>query len=104
MAPDNAREDVCLRIGQSIVRDKETGDVIIKLVNLLPVRVDYKLDLGSLVADGTPTQEEHITGTPSDSRAKPLKAEGTINKKHTIGVEPYSFTVIRAKAPAAKKK
>lgn len=104
VAPDNAREDVCLRIGQSIVRDKETGDVIIKLVNLLPVRVDYKLDLGSLVADGTPTQEEHITGTPSDSRAKPLKAEGTINKKHTIGVEPYSFTVIRAKAPAAKKK
>ena len=104
VASDNAREDVCLRIGQSIVRDKETGDVIIKLVNLLPVRVDYKLDLGSLVADGTPTQEEHITGTPSDSRAKPLKAEGTINKKHTIGVEPYSFTVIRAKAPAAKKK
>ena len=104
VASDNAREDVNLRIGQSIVRDKETGDVIIKLANLLPVRVDYKLDLGQLVADETPTQEEHITGTPSDSRAKPLKKKGTINKKHTIGVEPYSFTVIRAKASAAKKK
>ena len=104
VASDNAREDVNLRIGQSIVRDKETGDVIIKLANLLPVRVDYKLDLGQLVADETPTQEEHITGTPSDSRAKPLKNKGTINKKHTIGVEPYSFTVIRAKASAAKKK
>ncbi len=104
VASDNAREDVCLRIGQSIVRDAETGDVIVKLANLLPVRVEYKLDLGSLVADGTPTVEEHIAGTPSDSRAKPTRMEGTINKEHTVGVEPYSFTVIRAKAGSSGKK
>ena len=104
IASGNAREDVCLRIGQSIVRDKETGDVIIKLANLLPVRVECKLNLGSLVADGTPTVEEHIAGTPSDSRAKPTRMEGTINRTHTVGVEPYSFTVIRAKAGSKGKK
>lgn len=104
VASDNAREDVRLRIGQSIVRDAETGDVIVKLANLLPVRVEYRLDLGSLVADGTPTVEEHIAGTPSDSRAKPTRMEGTINKEHTVGVEPYSFTVIRAKAGSKGKK
>ena len=102
VAANNAREDVSLRIGQSIVRDKETGDVIVKLANLLPVRVECKLNLGSLVTDGTPMVEEHITGTPSDSRAKPATAAGTINRKHTVDMEPYSFRVIRIKAKNEK--
>ena len=102
VAVGNAREDVALRIGQSIVRDKETGDIIVKLANLLPVRVEYKLNLGSLVADGTPALRECIAGAPSDSRAKPATTEVTISKADAVSVEPYSFTVIRIKAKGKK--
>ena len=104
VASDNDREDVNLRFGQSVVRDKETGDVIIKLVNALPVGVECRLNLGDMVADGTPTEVERIAGEPSDTRAKPSKTTGTISKEQAIGLEPYSFTVIRAKAGSTLKK
>ena len=104
VASDNDREDVNLRFGQSVVRDKETGDVIIKLVNALPVGVECRLNLGDMVADGTPTEVERMAGEPSDTRAKPSKTTGTISKEQAISLEPYSFTVIRAKAGSTLNK
>ena len=37
---DNNREDVSKRIATSIVKDNASGDIIIKLVNLVPVNVN----------------------------------------------------------------
>lgn len=42
---DNQDNRVKLRIGSSIVRDSKTGDVIVKLVNLLPVSVETEIQL-----------------------------------------------------------
>ena len=42
---DNQDNRVKLRIGSSIVRDSKTGDVIVKLVNLLPVSVETEVQL-----------------------------------------------------------
>ena len=37
---DNAQDAVKKRVGVSVVRDGKTGDMIVKLVNLLPVAVN----------------------------------------------------------------
>lgn len=103
VASDNDREDVNVRIGQSIVRDSETGDLIVKLVNLLPVSVNCTLQLGDLLPEGAATEEECMTGKPSDSRATPVKTEGTIENGKAVEMAAYSFKVIRIK-PAAQDK
>ena len=45
---DNAQDAVKKRIGVSVVRDGKTGDMIVKLVNLLPVAVNAQVELPSL--------------------------------------------------------
>ena len=45
---DNAQDAVKKRIGVSVVRDGKTGDMIVKLVNLLPVAVNAQVELLSL--------------------------------------------------------
>ena len=42
---DNKDEHVKIRIASSIVQDSKTGDIIVKLVNLLPVIVDADMHL-----------------------------------------------------------
>ena len=50
---DNQDSRVKLRVGSSIVRDSKTGDVIVKLVNLLPVSIETDVRLpGSLPLRG----------------------------------------------------
>ncbi|MEG0455643.1 MAG: alpha-L-arabinofuranosidase C-terminal domain-containing protein, partial [Bacteroides sp.] len=48
LSTDNGNEGVNKRIAVSIVKDSRTNDIIIKLVNLLPVRVDTKVNLSGM--------------------------------------------------------
>lgn len=104
MASDNGREDVNLRIGQSIVRDSQTGDVIIKLVNALPVKVRFTLNTGNLVPDGAQATAECLAGAPSDTKAKPVKSAMTVAGGQQVDLGAYSFMVIRIKAGGKHKK
>ncbi len=93
---DNARPEVNVRIGHSIVRDAATGDVIIKLMNLLPVAVNAELDLRGLIDQPTAAKVEVLTGQPSDEQVEPQTA--TLQLAPQTGcytMPPYSFTIIR---------
>lgn len=93
----NGRDGVSQRVGVSVVRDTKSNDLILKLVNMLPVSVnaDIKLDgLGSFNPIATKTV---LTGNPTDKIVKPFEDIYDIAEEFFYELPAYSFTVIRIK-------
>lgn len=97
---NNDADAVKKRIGVSVVKDEQTGDYIVKLVNLLPVEVtsQVKLDGATLV---NPTATKTIlTGDPKDKSAKSVTSDFEVKGNDFAYTMPaYSFTVIRVHTP-----
>ena len=93
---DNRDDQVRKRIASSIVRDSASGDVIVKLVNLLPVEVNTNVDLSGIGAIQSSAKRTVLTGKPADT---PLPVEDTMEvaEKFDYQLPAYSFTVIRIK-------
>ena len=93
---DNRDDQVRKRIAASIVRDSASGDVIVKLVNLLPVEVNTNVDLSGIGAIQSSAKRTVLTGKPTDT---PLPVEDTMEvaEKFDYQLPAYSFTVIRIK-------
>ena len=72
------------------------GDVIVKLVNLLPVEVNTNVDLSGIGAIQSSAKRTVLTGKPADT---PLPVEDTMEvaEKFDYQLPAYSFTVIRIK-------
>jgi alpha-L-arabinofuranosidase len=92
---NNNQEAVRKRIACSVVRDSKTGDVIIKLVNLLPVDVKTKLDIQSLNIFGNELIKTVLKGTPNDKNARPVQTMVSLSDISEIEIPAYSFTVLR---------
>ena len=97
-AVSDSRYDVGVRLGQSIVRDEATGDIVVKLANLLPVSVSTTVDLGKLVDGPRTAIMEQLQGQPDDSKAKPTTSTISAGSKTSISLPAYSLSVIRIKA------
>ena len=84
-------DDVRLRVGASVVK-AENGDLIIKLVNLLPreVKIDLEGVDGANGAYGAKVTV--LAGKPEDKTATPITTELSTS---TYVMPPYSFSVIR---------
>lgn len=91
------REDVRKRIAASVVRDSQTNDVIIKLVNILPVAVKSTLKLEQVKLASAPATVTLLTGDPADRTAKPQTTTMDISNEFEYELPAYSFVVIRAK-------
>lgn len=82
------------RIGCSVVRDEVSDQIIVKLVNYLPVSNTYNISLPegySVVTDA-----QVLTGKLDDTRAVPVKAETAVNGTSLSTELPaYSFVTIR---------
>ena len=94
---DNRRHDVRSRVGVSVVKDGETGDLIVKLVNLLPVAVKADVEIPSLAGRQAEGQRTVLSGRPSDTNAIPVESAMEIGEKLPYEMPAYSFTVIRIK-------
>ncbi|WP_153799475.1 alpha-L-arabinofuranosidase C-terminal domain-containing protein [Foetidibacter luteolus] len=92
---NNNQDAVKNRVAYSSVRDSKTGDLIIKLVNMLPVTVSTSLQL-----DGFTTQPQQVTktvlqGNPADKDAKPVSSASSFAEVQSPQLPPYSFVVYR---------
>lgn len=98
-----ARQDISNRIDKSVVIDSQTGDMIIKIVSLLPCASNVTIegigdeqrnaDVMMLTSSGTPDKERHwATDTTYSMEIK----DGTV-----VNLPAYSFIVIRI--PAVRK-
>ncbi|TDO99181.1 alpha-L-arabinofuranosidase C-terminal domain-containing protein [Flavobacterium sp. 245] len=89
-------DEVNKRIGVSVVKDQASGDVIIKLVNVLPVAVTPSIEISNFSflenADYT-----LLTGNPENTTARPTTEKITIKDAFSKELPPYSFVVMRAK-------
>lgn len=89
------RDAVQKRIAKSIVRDSKTGDVIIKLVNMLPVEINTTLDLTNINISNPVASRIVLTGQPDDKLATPVS--DTFNVNESCKLPAYSFTIVRIK-------
>lgn len=94
---DNKQDAVRKRIGISVMKENESGDIIVKLVNLLPAEVESQLKLDGLEGANPSATKTVLAGEPKDSRAKPVSAilELAAGNDFRYVMPAYSFTVIR---------
>jgi len=91
-----ADTEVSNRIGISVVQDAASGDVILKLVNLLPVAVTPQLNLVSLSTKDT-ADYTTFSDSPDSKTARPVAVKIPAKEALAKELPPYSFTVIRLK-------
>ncbi|WP_246074244.1 alpha-L-arabinofuranosidase C-terminal domain-containing protein [Flavobacterium daemonense] len=89
-------DEVNKRIGLSVVKDQASGDLIIKLVNVLPVAVTPSIELSnfSLLENADYTI---LSGSPENTTARPVTQKIGIKEAFSRELPPYSFVVIHAK-------
>lgn len=84
------------RIGFSAVIDPATGDLILKLVNMLPVEVSTTVAIPAEHVSKNTATRTVLTGKPTDTRATPSVTRTTAGGESLpVALPPYSFTVIR---------
>lgn len=92
-------EKVNARIGASVVIN-ETGETIIKLVNILPTSVDLKLDLREIIdkkdIKGKMAKTTTMTGQPDQTIPNIKESSGALSGQiFDLTVPEYSFTILR---------
>lgn len=91
------RDDVNKRIGSSVIQDAETGDLIIKLVNILPTPVSTSIDLSQFNIIAQSASKTVLTGEIDSRDVKPVTSQLEVSNNFDYEMPPYSFTVIRIK-------
>lgn len=93
----STEEAVKKRLSISLVRDGKTGDVIIKIVNLLPVKTNLAMDLTGLGDISTEAIKTTLTGKPEDNHLRPKSDQIRTTGNFRDEIPAYSFTVLRFK-------
>ncbi len=98
---DSDNEKAKARVGASVVKDSATGDIIVKLVNMLPVETVMDVDLKKHYPAGQGAVNSIRTvmsGKPADTKASIKTDRVTLQSPFfQIPLPPYSFTVLRLK-------
>ena len=79
------------------------GDIIIKLVNLLPVAIHCLLKLKDIILEGCSITKTVLNGEPDDEQVQPVSSKIELKEDDTFEMPAYSFSVIRIAAAAGKK-
>jgi len=94
----STRDDkACKRIASSVVRDSKTGDLMVKMVNLLPVSVKTQVKLDAFGNFAPKAERSVLTGKPDGRNLKPVVDEIGVSADFTCELPAYSFTVMRLK-------
>jgi alpha-L-arabinofuranosidase len=92
---ESRRDDVRKRISTSTVYDSATGDLIIKLVNLLPVKVNTAVEINDCENFASTAICTVLTGKPTDRDVVPVESTIEVAPQFNYEMPPYSFTTIR---------
>ena len=77
--------------------DSKSGDIILKLVNLLPVPVNAGININSDSEILPEALKTVLTGNPDDKEAVPVTSGTTVSNNFKYEMPGYSFTIIRIK-------
>ena len=98
------RADIRNRVASSVVTDSKTGDIIVKLVNMLPTKVDMDIDAGDLTSYNKNAAGSLLCGNPTDRELQPTSISVDVDNKFTYSLPAYSFTVLRIKKELVGKR
>lgn len=93
----NTQEYISKRIGYSVVKDNKTNELIVKLVNILPVTVNTEIDFNNLISDEAIAVKTLLAGNPVDKMVQPIITTENIVPKSKQALPPYSFSILRFK-------
>ncbi len=82
------------RLAVSTVRDSKTGKTYMKIVNLLPVRVDTHVQLKGLLDGEKTCKTTTLTGKYDSTKARPVEGTATLSPDCHLDLPAYSFTLI----------
>ena len=85
------------RIGVSIVRENQSGDIIVKFVNLLPVDINSSINFEGLKNIKESVLQTTLKGNPDDRRVLPETKTISLNDISKLSIPAYSVSVIRFK-------
>ncbi len=92
----DSNDEVRKRISVSVVRDEASGDLIIKLVNALPVSVAPAISFDNLAPTKNVTYTV-LSGNPELTTARPVTQQLSIKDAFSKELPPYAFVVMRIK-------
>ncbi|SHL68528.1 Alpha-L-arabinofuranosidase C-terminus [Chitinophaga jiangningensis] len=92
----DAGEAVRKRFASSITRNK-TGDVMVKIVNMLPVETTTSIDLSGILTKEVRAEKTELSGDPAGTGAKAIPTGISLNTKTNLTLAPYSLTVLKFK-------
>jgi alpha-L-arabinofuranosidase len=90
-------EKVRKHIAVSVVLDSKSGDLIVKMVNLLPVSVRTQLKLDEADKLASKAERTVLTGKPDGSNLLPVVDTISAGTEFPCELPAYSLTVIRLK-------
>lgn len=85
------------RVAVSLVQDSKSGDLIMKVVNLLPVDVRTDVDMAGIIPAASLAERIVLTGKPGDRKAEPVADSIDVSGRFEVTLPAYSFTLIRIK-------
>ncbi|MBN2167539.1 MAG: carbohydrate binding domain-containing protein [Marinilabiliaceae bacterium] len=91
----NNQFEVKNRFASSVVKNSKTNELIIKLVNMLPVEINTTIDLSGYQVKSQQVPCIVLSGDPKDRHAKPETTQTDIAERFDYKMVPYSFSVIR---------
>lgn len=92
----NTDEAVRKRVGVSMVYNSENQEIIVKMVNILPVPVNTVLNLEDLEIEDDEAEIIVLKGMPDDKALSPVEYGLPLNQDPMqIGLPAYSLTVLR---------
>lgn len=97
MLLSNEQEGVRERISASLVQDSKSKDIIVKLVNLLPVTVNSSIDLTDFDISHDEVEVFVLKGKPDEKDSKPVKLLIPYSEISAFELPAYSLTVFRFK-------
>jgi alpha-L-arabinofuranosidase len=95
--------DVRKRIAMSVVKDSKTGDVMVKLVNVLPVAINAKVQLDGVNIFPQTAQKTLLTGNLNEKHMQPTAGTVQVDKAFDCQLPAYSFIVIRIRGKKVGK-
>ena len=99
----DSNPDVRKRIAMSVVKDSKTGDVMVKLVNVLPVAINAKVNLEGVAVVPQLARKTVLTGDLNEKHLQPTTGTVQIDKAFDCQLPAYSFTVIRIRGEKVGK-
>lgn len=92
----NQEDAVRKRIAVSVVQNTTQNEVVVKLVNMLPVEVKPEIKWDGIALNGSESaQVSVLTGKPDDKTVKPVVTTSTVSEALSATLPPYSFKVIK---------